>query len=267
MPDRAPLPRADIRQRMIPLGPVAVFGASNFPLAFSTAGGDTASALAAGCPVVVKGHPAHPRTGQLVADAIAQRRREERPARRDVLVPARVTASSSARPWSATRGSRPSASPAPAPAGSRSSRRPRSAPSRSRCTPRCPRSTRSSSSPAPSRSRTPTPSPRPTSARSPSARASSAPTPACSSCRPAKTGDAFVQATADAVTGLTGQTMLTPGIAEAYATGTGELEGDRRSDAASARATTPASTPPPRIVSEADVPRRRRPTRSSARPA
>ena len=67
MPDRAPLPRADIRQRMIPLGPVAVFGASNFPLAFSTAGGDTASALAAGCPVVVKGHPAHPRTGILVA--------------------------------------------------------------------------------------------------------------------------------------------------------------------------------------------------------
>lgn len=72
MPDRAPLPRADIRQRMIPLGPVAVFGASNFPLAFSTAGGDTASALAAGCPVVVKGHPAHPRTGILVAEAIAK---------------------------------------------------------------------------------------------------------------------------------------------------------------------------------------------------
>jgi NADP-dependent aldehyde dehydrogenase len=53
LPDRAPLPRADIRQRQVPLGPVAVFGASNFPLAFSTAGGDTASALAAGCPVVV----------------------------------------------------------------------------------------------------------------------------------------------------------------------------------------------------------------------
>ena len=72
MPDRTPLPRADIRQRMIPLGPVAVFGASNFPLAFSTAGGDTASALAAGCPVVVKGHPAHPRTGTLVAQAISR---------------------------------------------------------------------------------------------------------------------------------------------------------------------------------------------------
>lgn len=71
-PDRAPLPRADIRQRMVPLGPVAVFGASNFPLAFSTAGGDTASALAAGCPVVVKGHPAHPRAGVLVAQAVTR---------------------------------------------------------------------------------------------------------------------------------------------------------------------------------------------------
>jgi NADP-dependent aldehyde dehydrogenase len=72
MPDRAPLPRSDIRQRMVPLGPVAVFGASNFPLAFSTAGGDTASALAAGCPVVVKGHPAHPHAGALVAGAITR---------------------------------------------------------------------------------------------------------------------------------------------------------------------------------------------------
>lgn len=71
-PEREPLPRADIRQRMIPLGPVAVFGASNFPLAFSTAGGDTSSALAAGCPVVVKGHPAHPRAGMLVAQAITR---------------------------------------------------------------------------------------------------------------------------------------------------------------------------------------------------
>lgn len=72
MPDREPLPRPDLRLRMIPLGPVAVFGASNFPLAFSTAGGDTASALAAGCPVIVKGHPAHPATGALVAAAISR---------------------------------------------------------------------------------------------------------------------------------------------------------------------------------------------------
>ncbi|OLL76495.1 Ketoglutarate semialdehyde dehydrogenase [Pseudonocardia sp. Ae168_Ps1] len=71
-PGRTPLPRADIRQRRIPLGPVAVFGASNFPLAFSTAGGDTASALAAGCPVVVKAHQAHLGTAELVARAIAE---------------------------------------------------------------------------------------------------------------------------------------------------------------------------------------------------
>ncbi len=71
LPDRTPLPRPDIRQRSIPLGPVAVFGASNFPLAFSVAGGDTASALAAGCPVVVKAHDAHPGTSELVGRAIA----------------------------------------------------------------------------------------------------------------------------------------------------------------------------------------------------
>ena len=70
LPDRAP-PRPDLRRVNTALGPVAVFGASNFPLAFSVAGGDTASALAAGCPVVVKGHPAHPGTGLLVARAIA----------------------------------------------------------------------------------------------------------------------------------------------------------------------------------------------------
>ena len=72
LPERKPLPRSDLRQRKVPLGPVAVFGASNFPLAFSVAGGDTASALAAGCPVVVKGHPAHPGTGDLVAQAIVK---------------------------------------------------------------------------------------------------------------------------------------------------------------------------------------------------
>ena len=66
-PDATPIPRPDIRRMLVPIGPVAVFGASNFPLAFSTAGGDTASALAAGCPVVVKGHPSHPGTGELVA--------------------------------------------------------------------------------------------------------------------------------------------------------------------------------------------------------
>lgn len=72
MPDRKPLPRADLRQRKVPLGPVVVFGASNFPLAFSVAGGDTAAALAAGCPVIVKGHSAHPGTSELVAQAITE---------------------------------------------------------------------------------------------------------------------------------------------------------------------------------------------------
>jgi NADP-dependent aldehyde dehydrogenase len=67
-PTAQPLPRPDLRRMMVPIGVVGVFGASNFPLAFSVAGGDTASALAAGCPVVVKAHPAHPATSELVAD-------------------------------------------------------------------------------------------------------------------------------------------------------------------------------------------------------
>ena len=70
LPDRKPAPRPEIRLMQRPIGPVAVFGASNFPLAFSTAGGDTAAALAAGCPVVVKGHSAHPGTGEIIAEAV-----------------------------------------------------------------------------------------------------------------------------------------------------------------------------------------------------
>ncbi|WP_375691215.1 aldehyde dehydrogenase (NADP(+)) [Pseudooceanicola sp. LIPI14-2-Ac024] len=70
LPDRQPLPRPELFMIQRPIGPVAVFGASNFPLAFSTAGGDTAAALAAGCPVVVKGHSAHPGTGEIIAEAI-----------------------------------------------------------------------------------------------------------------------------------------------------------------------------------------------------
>jgi alpha-ketoglutaric semialdehyde dehydrogenase len=72
LPDRQPLARPDLKMVQRPIGPVAVFGASNFPLAFSTAGGDTASALAAGCPVVVKGHSAHPGTSEIVAEAILE---------------------------------------------------------------------------------------------------------------------------------------------------------------------------------------------------
>jgi NADP-dependent aldehyde dehydrogenase len=78
LPDRKPQPRPDIRRMLVPLGPVAVFGASNFPLAFSVAGGDTISAFAAGCPVVVKAHPGHPGTSDLVASAIRTAAREAR---------------------------------------------------------------------------------------------------------------------------------------------------------------------------------------------
>ncbi|MEA1786187.1 aldehyde dehydrogenase (NADP(+)) [Arenibacter sp. GZD96] len=71
-PDRQPIPKVDLRKMLFPLGPIVVFGSSNFPLAFSTAGGDTASALAAGCPVIVKSHPMHAGTGELVASAVSK---------------------------------------------------------------------------------------------------------------------------------------------------------------------------------------------------
>jgi alpha-ketoglutaric semialdehyde dehydrogenase len=73
---RQPLPKPDVRSMLRPLGPVVVFGASNFPLAFSVAGGDTASALAAGCPVIVKAHPAHPGTSELVGLALSAAARD-----------------------------------------------------------------------------------------------------------------------------------------------------------------------------------------------
>ncbi|MBE14801.1 MAG: aldehyde dehydrogenase (NADP(+)) [Cytophagaceae bacterium] len=75
-PKRQPFPKPDLRKVFIPLGPVVVFGASNFPLAFSTAGGDTASALAAGCPVIVKSHPMHAGTSELVASAVIKAARD-----------------------------------------------------------------------------------------------------------------------------------------------------------------------------------------------
>ena len=78
MPDRQPIPRPDIRNMMQAVGPIAVFTASNFPLAFSTAGGDTAAALAAGCPVIVKAHESHPGTNALVAEAIQKAAKETR---------------------------------------------------------------------------------------------------------------------------------------------------------------------------------------------
>ena len=75
-PQRKPQPKPDLRSVMRPLGPVAVFGASNFPLAYSVAGGDTASAFAAGCPVIVKAHPAHPGTSEITGALIQQAARE-----------------------------------------------------------------------------------------------------------------------------------------------------------------------------------------------
>ena len=72
LPDRQPARRPDLRRTVIPIGPVAIWAASNFPLAFSVAGGDTASALAAGCPVVVKAHPGHPGTSELTANAVSK---------------------------------------------------------------------------------------------------------------------------------------------------------------------------------------------------
>ena len=70
IPDRKPLPKPDLRRMLVPIGPVVVFGASNFPLAYSVAGGDSASALAAGNPIIIKAHPSHPGTSEYVADAI-----------------------------------------------------------------------------------------------------------------------------------------------------------------------------------------------------
>jgi NADP-dependent aldehyde dehydrogenase len=77
-PKRAPMPKPDVRRMLRPRGPVAVFGASNFPFAFSAVGGDTASALAAGCPVIVKGHPSHPGTSELFAAAVLAALHERR---------------------------------------------------------------------------------------------------------------------------------------------------------------------------------------------
>ena len=89
LPDRKPAPRPELRMMQRPIGPVAVFGASNFPLAFSVAGGDTAAALAAGCPVVVKGHSAHPGTGEIGAASPAQPAADRRTAETQPVAPVR----------------------------------------------------------------------------------------------------------------------------------------------------------------------------------
>ena len=97
-PDRTPLPKPDLRQREVPLGPVVVFAASNFPLAFSVAGGDTASALAAGAPVIVKAHSAHPGTSELVGRAVRTAVQKPRTARGHLLAALRIRPRSRHRP-------------------------------------------------------------------------------------------------------------------------------------------------------------------------
>ena len=110
-PERQPLPRVDLRLAKVPLGPVAVFGASNFPLAFSVAGGDTASALAAGAPVIVKAHSAHLGTSELVGRAI-QKAVKDQGLPEGVFRCSSAPAASSAKRWWPIPPSRPSASPA-----------------------------------------------------------------------------------------------------------------------------------------------------------
>ncbi len=165
--------RPDLRRINRPTGPVAVFAASNFPFAFSVAGGDTASALAAGCPVIVKAHEAHPhtslRTAELVKQALAGAGAPEG-------VFDLVFGFEAGCGWSSTRGSPGSDSPAPPAAASRWRGCAPSGPRPSRSTASSARSTRSSCSRAPSPPAVPSSRPA-TPARSPSAPASSAPTP------------------------------------------------------------------------------------------
>ena len=182
-PDGRPIPRPDVRRMLVPIGPVAVFGASNFPLAFSTAGGDTASALAAGCPVVVKGHPSHPGTSAVVAREVERRGRADRACPRARSRCCSRAGSRSARRSSTSPRSPRSASPARSPAAARSTTAPPARPHRSRSTPRWAASTRSSS-PRPRCARAPTRSPRAWPRRSARSAASCARSPAwCSSRR------------------------------------------------------------------------------------
>ena len=221
LPDRAPLPRPDLRMVQRPIGPVGVFGASNFPLAFSVAGGDTASALAAGCPVIVKGHSAHPGTSEIVAQAIADAITAcdvpqgvfslIQGGRRDVgeaLVSTRCFA--------------PSASPARSPGGGRCSISAQPGPSRSPSSGNSGRSTRSSCCRPPPR-------------RGPDIAAGWAGSltmgagqfctnPGVVFIADGAEADAFAAAAASALDEVPEQTMLTDGIALAYRKGVERVE-------------------------------------------
>jgi len=139
-PSAIPAPRPDLRRMLVPVGVVGVFSASNFPLAFSVAGGDTASALAAGCPVVVKAHSGHPYTSELVAAAL-RRAAAASGFPEDVLT--LIHGRQAGTDWSATRWSRRSASPARWAAAARCSTWPAAGPTRSRSTASWAASTRS----------------------------------------------------------------------------------------------------------------------------
>ena len=175
------MPRPDLRRTLVPLGPVLVFAASNFPFAFSVCGGDTASALAAGCPVVVKTHPGHPRHVARHRPGDGRRAARGRRARRHARADHRLRhrRRGAARPA----GTRRRRSPDRCPPGRRCTRSPPPGPSRSRSTASSAASTRSSSPAAPSRRAARSWS-RASSARTRSASGSSAPSPACCCCRP-----------------------------------------------------------------------------------
>ena len=148
LPNRQPLPRPDIRSMLRPLGPVAVFGASNFPLAFSVAGGDTASALAAGCPVLVKAHPAHPGTAEMVARPSSPKPPPPAISSRASSPCSSTPEATSAPPLSSIPSSPPSLSPAHSAPAAPSWISPPPVPIPSPASPRCPAAIRFSSFPA-----------------------------------------------------------------------------------------------------------------------
>ena len=215
LPDRQPLPRPDIRSMLRALGPVAVFGASNFPLAFSVGGGDTASALAAGCPVIVKAHPAHPGTSELAAAIISECRH-----RRKICIPASspcssTPASRSARHSSSIRSFAPWPLQVHSAPVALSWTSPQHVPIPSPASLRCPAATLSSFFPARC-AKAPPHSRRVSSGRSRSELASSAPSPASSFSPRRPKALHFLKSSSLLSTQAQPFTLLTGGIAREY---------------------------------------------------